>query len=62
MTNTFRNQYLNTCHPETHEIIINAESAYRDGEITLEQKWDVIKAAIAAETEMKLLGNAQENG
>ena len=62
MTNTFRNQYLKTCHPETHEIIVNAEAAYRNREITLEQKWDVIKAAIAAETEMKLLGNAQENG
>ena len=54
---TFRNQFLKTCNPETHEIIVNAEQAYRDGEITLEQKWDVIKAAIAAETEMKLCQN-----
>ena len=49
---TFRNQFLKTCHPE-------AEQAYRDGEITLEQKWDVIKAAIAAETEAAILA---ENG
>lgn len=59
MTNTFRNQYLKTCNPETHEIIINAETTYRDGKITLEQKWDVIKAAIAAETEAAILA---ENG
>lgn len=56
---TFRNQFLRTCHPETHEIIVNAEQAHRDGEITLEQKWDVIKAAIAAETEAAILA---ENG
>ena len=54
---TFRNQFLKTCHPETHEIIVNAEQAYRDGKITLEQKWDVIKAAIAAETEAAILAD-----
>ena len=54
---TFRNQFLKTCNPETHEIIVNAEQAYRDGEITLEQKWDVIKAAIAAETEAAILAD-----
>ena len=55
--NIFRNQFMKTCHPETHEIIVNAEQAYRDGKITLEQKWDVIKAAIAAETEAAILAD-----
>jgi len=55
--NTFRNQFMKECHTETHEMIINAEQAYRDGKITLEQKWDVIKAAIAAETEAAILAD-----
>ena len=53
---TFRNQFLKTCHPETHEMITNAERAFTDGLITREQRDDAIKAAIAAETEMRMLG------
>ena len=51
----FRNKFLKTCHPETHEMITNAERAYQDGLITREQRDDAIKAAIAAETEAREL-------
>lgn len=53
---TFRNQFLKDCHPETHEMITNAEHAYEDGLITREQRDDAIRAAIAAETERMMLG------
>ena len=52
---TFRNQFMRDCHPETHEMITNAENAYRDGLITREERNDAIKAAIAAETESLML-------
>jgi hypothetical protein len=55
MKNTFRNQFLKNCHPETHEMITNAERAYRAGHITREERDDAIKAAIAAETESLML-------
>lgn len=52
---SYRNQFLKECHPETHEMIMNAETAYAEGLITLEEKWDAVRAAITAETENKLL-------
>ena len=59
---TFRNQLMKICHPETHEIITNAENAYRDGLITREERNDAIKAAIAAETENQMLTNYETKG
>ena len=56
--NQFLNQFMKICHPETHEIITNAEHAYQDGEITKEQRDDVIKACIQAETESALFTNS----
>jgi hypothetical protein len=53
---TFRNQFLKECHPETHEMIMNAEHAFEDGEIDRKQRNEVIMAAIAAETERLVLG------
>jgi len=53
--NTYLNQFLKICHPETHEIITNAEHAFANGEITREQKNDIIKSCIAAETERLML-------
>lgn len=58
----FRNRFLKTCHPETHEMITNAENAYRDGLITREERNDAIKAAIAAETENQMLTNYETKG
>lgn len=55
MTKPFLNQLMKICHPETHEMITNAENAYRDGLITREERNDAIKAAIAAETENQML-------
>lgn len=60
--NNFRNQFLKDCHPETHEMITNAERAYRDGLITRSQRDDAIRAAIAAETESRMLTATAENG
>jgi hypothetical protein len=54
----FRNQFLKECHPETHLMIMNAEQAYAEGLITLEETWDAVRAAITAETEQKLLAPA----
>lgn len=59
---TFRNQFLKECYPETHEMIMNAEQAYANKLITLEQKWDAVRAAIIAETEKKLQPPTGENG
>lgn len=50
------NNLMKICHPETHEMITNAERAYLDGLITREQRNDAIMAAIQAETESKILG------
>ena len=47
--------FMKICCEETHEIITNAEHAYQDGEITKEQRDDVIKACIQAETERIML-------
>lgn len=58
---TFKNQFLKICSDETHEIITNAERAYEAGEITREQRNEVITAAIAAETENFMLA-MPENG
>ena len=52
---TFRNQLMKMCHPETREMITNAERAHRAGQITREQRDDAIRAAIAAETENRML-------
>ena len=59
---SYRNQFLKECHSETHEMIMNAEQAYAEGLITLEQKWDAVRAAITAETENKMLAPIGENG
>lgn len=55
MTNPFLNQLMKMCHPETSEIITNAEHAYEDRLITREERNAAIKAAIAAETESLML-------
>lgn len=47
--------HIHPCHPETTEIIANAEHALEDGEITREQRNDVIMACIAAEMENCIL-------
>ena len=52
----FLNQFMRICHPETHEIITNAEHAFEDGEITREQRNEIIMSCIAAETERLMLG------
>jgi hypothetical protein len=52
---TFRNQLMKMCHPETHEMITNAERAHRAGLITREERDDARQAAIAAETESLML-------
>ena len=39
-----------------------AEQAYAEGLITLEQKWDAVRAAIQAEMENKMLPPIGENG
>lgn len=62
MTEKFRNQFLKTCHPETREMITNAERAYRAGKITREERDDAIRAAIAAETENQMLTNYETKG
>lgn len=54
--NAFLNQFMRECHPETREMITNAERAFADGLITREQRDDAVMAAIAAETEMRMLG------
>ena len=53
--NQFLNQFMKICHHETHEIIVNAEHAYAEKEITKEQRDDIIKACIQAETERMML-------
>ena len=60
--NNFLHQFMKDCHPETHEMIVNAEHALEDGLITREQYQDAIKAAITAETENKMLAPIGENG
>jgi len=59
---TFRNQFMRSCHTETHEIITNAERAYRDGLITREERDEAIKAAITAEAENKMLAKYDTKG
>lgn len=49
--NQFRNQFMKECHPETHEMITNAERAYESGEISREERDDAIRTAIMWETE-----------
>lgn len=56
--NQFLNQFMRICHPETHEIITNIEHAYQDGEITRDERNELIKAAIAAETENIMLADS----
>lgn len=55
------NTTIKTCTEDQHEIITNAERAYEAGEITREQRNEVITAAIAAETENFMLA-MPENG
>lgn len=45
------------CNYETHEIITNAEHAFLAGEITREERNDIIMAAIKTETEIMVLGH-----
>jgi hypothetical protein len=47
---------LNTCHPETHEILNNARAAYQSGEISKEDYNDVVLTCFRAEQEWKLKG------
>ena len=51
------NRLIKINNAATHEMITNAERAYRAGQITREQRDDAIRAAIAAETEARELDN-----
>lgn len=53
---TTRNSFIRTCHPETSEIITNAEHAFQRGEITRAERDAVIMSCIASETEHAMLG------
>lgn len=49
------NNNIRLCPPETAEIITNAEHAYLDGEITREQRDEIIMQAIKHDTEIPVL-------
>ncbi len=54
------NQFIHPCHPETAEILTNAEHAYQDGEITREQRNEIIMQCIELETNESMLKHYQE--
>ena len=54
------NIHIHPCHPETTEIITNAEHAYQDGEITREQRNEIIMQCIELETNEQMLKHYQE--
>jgi len=49
---------LHKAHPETHEILANARTAYHAGEITQEQFNEIVLSCFRAEAERQMLGEA----
>jgi len=55
-------QLIKPVHPETHEILNNLQAAYQAGEVTTEQRNDVVLSCFRAEIESEVLGAYPEAG
>ena len=55
------NTNIKRLNQKQHEIITNAEHALEDGEITREQRDEIIKSCIASETERLMLDTTKGN-
>ncbi len=51
---------IDEVHPETHEILENLIEAVRNGEITIEQRNEIVKSCFRAEVERKFLQDRKD--